>query len=139
MWLLLRNGVRLRRLARKVYLTICRLAVKGFEEAPPSNSVLDSYATPAIRPDYSSKFKGYNDGIRVEGLRIDVCQNLSNLIHWLTNHRYNRYLAIAARVVRRSLKEGERLKAERRGDMELKFAKWEVCLTWAVENTLERN
>lgn len=38
---------------------------------------------------------------------------------------YNRYLAVAARVVRRSLKEGERLKAERRGEMELRFAKWE--------------
>ncbi|KAF8426622.1 mitochondrial ATP synthase epsilon chain-domain-containing protein [Tirmania nivea] len=38
---------------------------------------------------------------------------------------YNKYLAIAARVVRRSLKEQHRLAAERRGDMELKMAKWE--------------
>ncbi|KAI1381095.1 mitochondrial ATP synthase epsilon chain-domain-containing protein [Hypoxylon crocopeplum] len=38
---------------------------------------------------------------------------------------YNRYLAIAARVVRRSLKEDKRLAAERRGDMDLRFAKWE--------------
>ena len=42
--------------------------------------------------------------------------------------RYNRYLAVTARVVRRSLKEGPRLQAERRGEMELKFAKWEVSL-----------
>ncbi|KAH0537159.1 hypothetical protein FGG08_006029 [Glutinoglossum americanum] len=42
--------------------------------------------------------------------------------------RYNRYLAVSARVVRRSLKEGPRLQAERRGEMELKFAKWEVSL-----------
>jgi hypothetical protein len=42
-------------------------------------------------------------------------------------NRYNRYLAVAARVVRRSLKGDERLAAERRGDMELRFAKWEVC------------
>lgn len=43
--------------------------------------------------------------------------------------RYNRYLAIAARVVRRSLKEGPRLQAERRGEMDLRFAKWQVsCL-----------
>lgn len=41
-------------------------------------------------------------------------------------NRYNRYLAVAARAVRRSLKEGPRLNAERRGQMELKFAKWEV-------------
>ncbi|OTB14904.1 hypothetical protein K445DRAFT_23427 [Daldinia sp. EC12] len=38
---------------------------------------------------------------------------------------YNRYLAVAARVVRRSLKEDKRLIAERRGDMDLRFAKWE--------------
>jgi F-type H+-transporting ATPase subunit epsilon len=41
-------------------------------------------------------------------------------------HSYNRYLAAAARVVRRSLKEGPRLQAERRGEMDLRFAKWEV-------------
>ncbi|KAF2755617.1 hypothetical protein EJ05DRAFT_513106 [Pseudovirgaria hyperparasitica] len=38
---------------------------------------------------------------------------------------YNRYLAVAARVVRRSLKEDKRIAAERRGEMELRFAKWE--------------
>ncbi|KAF4123846.1 F-type H+-transporting ATPase subunit epsilon [Geosmithia morbida] len=38
---------------------------------------------------------------------------------------YNRYLAIAARTVRRSLKEDKRLLAERRGETELRFAKWE--------------
>ncbi|KMP03382.1 hypothetical protein CIHG_02746 [Coccidioides immitis H538.4] len=37
---------------------------------------------------------------------------------------YNRYLAIAARTVRRSLKPELRLKAER-GASEMKFAKWE--------------
>jgi hypothetical protein len=41
---------------------------------------------------------------------------------------YNRYLAIAARVVRRSLKEGPRLQAERRGEMDLRFAKWQVSI-----------
>ncbi|KAJ5896974.1 ATP synthase subunit epsilon [Penicillium subrubescens] len=38
---------------------------------------------------------------------------------------YNRYLAIAARTVRRSLKDTPRLAAERRGQMDLRFAKWE--------------
>ncbi|KAK8200880.1 hypothetical protein M8818_006197 [Zalaria obscura] len=38
---------------------------------------------------------------------------------------YNRYLAVASRVVRRSLKEDKRLAAERRGEMDLRFAKWE--------------
>ncbi|KAK1761253.1 mitochondrial ATP synthase epsilon chain-domain-containing protein [Echria macrotheca] len=37
---------------------------------------------------------------------------------------YNRYLAVAARVVRRSLKDDKRLAAERRGEMDLKFTKW---------------
>ncbi|KAL9104451.1 MAG: hypothetical protein Q9163_000603 [Psora crenata] len=41
---------------------------------------------------------------------------------------YNRYLAVAARVVRRSLKEGPRLQAEKRGEMELRFAKWDMSL-----------
>jgi hypothetical protein len=39
---------------------------------------------------------------------------------------YNRYLAVAARAVRRSLKEGPRVAAERRGQMDLRFAKWQV-------------
>lgn len=39
---------------------------------------------------------------------------------------YNRYLAVAARTVRRSLKETPRLNAERRGEMDLRFAKWTV-------------
>ncbi|OTB04597.1 hypothetical protein M426DRAFT_320710 [Hypoxylon sp. CI-4A] len=38
---------------------------------------------------------------------------------------YNRYLAVASRVVRRSLKEDKRLVAERRGESDLRFAKWE--------------
>ncbi|KAG5663867.1 hypothetical protein HG530_004598 [Fusarium avenaceum] len=38
---------------------------------------------------------------------------------------YNRYLAVAARVVRRSLKEDKRLIAERRGEMDLRFSKWQ--------------
>lgn len=44
----------------------------------------------------------------------------------IARHSYNRYVAVAGRVVRRSLKEEKRLVAERRGEMELRFAKWEV-------------
>ena len=47
----------------------------------------------------------------------------------LTWPSYNRYLAVAARVVRRSLKEDRRLQAERRGEMDLRFANWEVNRT----------
>lgn len=42
------------------------------------------------------------------------------------NTSYNRYLAVASRTLRRSLKEGPRLQAERRGEMDLRFAKWQV-------------
>ncbi|PHH90177.1 hypothetical protein CDD83_4336 [Cordyceps sp. RAO-2017] len=38
---------------------------------------------------------------------------------------YNHYLAIAARTVRRCLKEEKRIAAERHGEMELRFAKWQ--------------
>jgi F-type H+-transporting ATPase subunit epsilon len=38
---------------------------------------------------------------------------------------YNRYISVASRVVRRSLKEDKRILAERRGESELRFAKWE--------------
>ncbi len=41
---------------------------------------------------------------------------------------YNRYISVASRVVRRSLKEDKRIAAERRGESELRFAKWEVSL-----------
>lgn len=41
---------------------------------------------------------------------------------------YNRYLTVAARAVRRSLKDDKRLAAERRGETELRFAKWKVRL-----------
>lgn len=58
----------------------------------------------------------------------------SSICLLMENNSYNMYLAIAARVVRRSLKEQPRLAAERRGQMQLKFAKWEVCLKiWFVE------
>lgn len=50
----------------------------------------------------------------------------------IARHSYNRYLAVAGRVVRRSLKDDKRLVAERRGQMELRFFKWEVsCATAA--------
>jgi hypothetical protein len=39
---------------------------------------------------------------------------------------YNRYIAVASRVVRRSLKEEKRIAAERRGESEIRFAKWDV-------------
>lgn len=51
---------------------------------------------------------------------------------------YNRYLAVAARAVRRSLKDDKRLAAERRGDSDIRFAKWEVSLTRSAYTDDER-
>lgn len=51
------------------------------------------------------------------------CRTGSDLV---SANSYNRYLAVAARVVRRSLKEDKRIVAERRGESDLRFAKWSV-------------
>lgn len=55
----------------------------------------------------------------------------------MQSHSYNRYLAVASRVVRRSLKEEKRLAAERRGESDLRFAKWEVSSTITSSITFE--
>ncbi|KKK13437.1 hypothetical protein P175DRAFT_0559336 [Aspergillus ochraceoroseus IBT 24754] len=52
---------------------------------------------------------------------------------------YNRYLAVAARAVRRSLKDGPRLAAERRGQMDLRFAKWENGKQGDLKNLADVN
>ncbi|KAF2085757.1 mitochondrial ATP synthase epsilon chain domain-containing protein, partial [Saccharata proteae CBS 121410] len=52
---------------------------------------------------------------------------------------YNRYLAVASRVVRRSLKEDKRIAAERRGEMDLRFAKWENGKQGEVKNLAGAN
>jgi Mitochondrial ATP synthase epsilon chain len=65
----------------------------------------------------------------MESCRPHVCHHfITFLKSKLTRSSYNRYLAVAARVVRRSLKEDKRLQAERRGEMDLRFAKWQVSL-----------
>ncbi|KAK3314780.1 mitochondrial ATP synthase epsilon chain-domain-containing protein [Apodospora peruviana] len=52
---------------------------------------------------------------------------------------YNRYLAVAARVVRRSLKDDKRLAAERRGESDLRFAKWSNGKQGDVKNLADAN
>ena len=69
-----------------------------------------------------------HNGVRMEGIRLDVSFNGTPITLVLTVRSYNRYLAVAARVVRRSLKEQPRLQAERRGEMDLRFAKWQVSV-----------
>jgi F-type H+-transporting ATPase subunit epsilon len=43
---------------------------------------------------------------------------------WRQVFTYNRYAAIAARTVRRSLKENKRLEAERRATATVRVSKW---------------
>jgi F-type H+-transporting ATPase subunit epsilon len=43
---------------------------------------------------------------------------------WRNVFTYNRYAAIAARTVRRSLKEGPRLEAEKRALASVRVSKW---------------
>lgn len=57
------------------------------------------------------------------------CGLFANRVDLVPENSYNRYLAVASRVVRRSLKDDKRVAAERRGDMDLRFAKWEVSLS----------
>ncbi|KAK3387460.1 F-type H+-transporting ATPase subunit epsilon [Podospora didyma] len=52
---------------------------------------------------------------------------------------YNRYLAVASRVVRRSLKDEKRLQADRRGEQDLRFAKWQNGKQGEVKNVGEAN
>ncbi|KAF3001738.1 hypothetical protein E8E14_006148 [Neopestalotiopsis sp. 37M] len=52
---------------------------------------------------------------------------------------YNRYLAVASRVVRRSLKEDKRIAAERRGESDLRFAKWSNGKMGEPKNLNEAN
>ncbi|EGN95855.1 hypothetical protein SERLA73DRAFT_142812 [Serpula lacrymans var. lacrymans S7.3] len=44
---------------------------------------------------------------------------------WRSVFTYNKYAQITARAVRQSLKETERLQAERRGVTALRYQKWE--------------
>ncbi|KAG9018656.1 hypothetical protein FRB90_010856 [Tulasnella sp. 427] len=44
---------------------------------------------------------------------------------WRQHFTFNKYSQIAARAVRQSLVEAERLKADKRGSTVLKYQKWE--------------
>ncbi|KAL3418682.1 mitochondrial atp synthase epsilon chain domain-containing protein [Phlyctema vagabunda] len=52
---------------------------------------------------------------------------------------YNKYLSVAARVVRQSLKDDKRLAAEKRGEMELRMAKWSNGKQGEVKSVAETN
>jgi hypothetical protein len=97
--------------------------------------------TTTINPLYVHlKALSNHNGVRVESVRSHVSHStlhpaigvgyismlLSKFDLTKCLDSYNKYLSVAAAVVRRSLKEEKRLTAERRGQMELRFAKWTV-------------
>jgi len=44
---------------------------------------------------------------------------------WRSHFTYNKYSQIAARALRQSLKEGERVKSEKRGLTAMRYQHWE--------------
>lgn len=85
----------------------------------------------------NSTWSLHHNDFRLEICWFDVCLSYPGWIQFCSilprpgdqtnnEYSYNRYLAVAARTVRRSLKEGPRAQAERRGLVDLRFAKWEV-------------
>ncbi|TAQ85152.1 hypothetical protein B7494_g6522 [Chlorociboria aeruginascens] len=84
------------------------------------------------------------------GLKQNLVKPSSQLPHNLSTHTmafawkasgltYNKYLSVAAQVVRRSLKDNKRLQAEKRGETELRFAKWTNGKQGDVKNVAEAN
>ncbi|KAH7107695.1 mitochondrial ATP synthase epsilon chain-domain-containing protein [Auriculariales sp. MPI-PUGE-AT-0066] len=49
---------------------------------------------------------------------------MSSNVLWRSNFSYNKFTTIAARALRSSLKEAERVKAEKRGNTTVRFQKW---------------
>lgn len=99
-----------------------------------------SISTTETKPRPSTPHPSYrHNGIRLESCwphvrlnpsldrREPLSGRVSNTLT-LTSNRYNKYLSVAARAVRRSLKDDKRIAAERRGEMELRFAKWSVSV-----------
>lgn len=78
---------------------------------------------------FTNPQSNHHNGIRVESCRSYVrsrCYSVARKPILMELDSYNRYISVASRVVRRSLKEDKRIAAERRGESELRFSKWEV-------------
>lgn len=93
-----------------------------------TSSIRDPQTHPPLRQSASN----HHNGSRLENRRSYVRSAPHQLSPKDTAvnalHSYNRYISVASRVIRRSLKEEQRIIAERRGQSELRFAKWEVSL-----------
>ena len=105
----------------------------GGPNSTASKSFNRTVATQSLPPTQLQRsfFRIRQDELCLESCWFDVSCH-SNLCYFpIANSplplSYNRYLSVAAGAVRRSLKEGPRLKAEIRGTTpELRFAQWKV-------------
>jgi hypothetical protein len=105
-------------------------APSGIREISPERCNLSQRPSTTRKPVYTHEpTSNHHNGIRVESRRSHVRQQrflVPGRPQLTILDSYNRYIAVASRVVRRSLKEDKRIIAERRGESELRFAKWEV-------------
>ena len=98
--------------------------------------------SPLPLPDLANPERGLPPVFILLSLNNNVHRNLASIFHvrhlfsWLycskvliakkkKNYRYNKYTQIAARAVRQSLKENERVAAEKRGHTALRYQHWE--------------
>ena len=102
---------------------------RTFGQAPLNPS--QPQARPSNHHNLRNHPSDHHNGIRVESGRylvrhpLPACSEAPAIEPNIVNS-YNRYIAVASRVVRRSLKEEKRIAAERRGESEIRFAKWDV-------------
>lgn len=91
-----------------------------------------THRDPQTHPPPRQPASNHHNGSRLESRRSHVRSAPPQLAprppQLTSSDSYNRYISVASRVVRRSLKEDKRIAAERRGESELRFAKWEVSL-----------
>ncbi|OIW27979.1 LuxS/MPP-like metallohydrolase [Coniochaeta ligniaria NRRL 30616] len=113
-----------------------KAAAKSLLESKASvASVGDLYVLPYAE---DLGLKALRESIDCFSLRCSAQDVLANAVPLLESS-YNRYLAVAARAVRRSLKDDKRLIAERRGDTDLRFAKWENGKQGEPKSLVEAN
>jgi|SRR5690242_4447785 len=96
-----------------------------------STRTTPTHPRPANPPTHRQSASNHHNVCLVESRRSHVrsaAPQLAPRTPLTITYSYNRYISVASRVVRRSLKEDKRIAAERRGESELRFAKWEVSL-----------
>jgi hypothetical protein len=115
-----------------MFRVTCRPSCSSERHPQLSINTSNPIRNPQTHPPPRQPASNHHNGSRLESRRslvrsapLQLPPEASQLTE---SNSYNRYISVASRVVRRSLKEDKRIIAERRGDSELRFAKWEVSL-----------